>query len=149
MDTNDRNTVNTSIKKTAWWKQADSLIYGLSCLLIAGLIVMCVLQFTGRFSLTDDLHYPCAFRRATGLYCPGCGGSHALTAMLSGHLIDSFLAHPFVLYLTGCALVDVIGGTIALIRHRALPRFRPLYAYIGIAILLLQWIVKNILLLLD
>ncbi len=137
------------MKKDAWWKHVDTLIYGLSCLLIGGLLVMLVLQLTGHFTLTDDLRFPCGFRLATGLFCPGCGGSHALTAMLSGRIFDSILAHPFVPYLTACALIDVILGTSARIRHRSVPKFRPVYAYIGIALIFGQWIIKNILLLLG
>ena len=125
------------------------IIYILSCVLIAGVIVMLVLQAAGVFTLTDDLRYPCSFRLATGLYCPGCGGSHALTSLLSGRIIDSFLAHPFVLYLIACALIDAILGTIALIRRRELPKFRPVYAYVGIGIIFGQWIIKNIILLLG
>ena len=44
-------------------------------------------------------------------------------------------------------LVEVILGTLALIRHLDLPRFRPIYAYIGVALIFIQWIIKNILLL--
>ena len=134
-------------KKSASRRPVDRLIYILSCVLTGGVFLMFLLQAAGVFTLTDDLRFPCAFRRATGLYCPGCGGSHALTSLLRGDIFDSILSHPFVPYLIGCALIDVILGTVALIRRRQLPRFRPIYAYIGIAILMIQWIIKNILLL--
>lgn len=35
---------------------------------------------------------------ATGYYCPGCGGTRAITALLHGRLLSSFLYHPVVLY---------------------------------------------------
>lgn len=42
--------------------------------------------------------YPCLFHLATGYYCPGCGGTRAIAALLHGQLFRSFLYHPVVLY---------------------------------------------------
>lgn len=42
---------------------------------------------------------PCLFRTLTGFYCPGCGGTRALKALLHGKLWLSFCYHPLVLYL--------------------------------------------------
>lgn len=39
---------------------------------------------------------PCAFHAVTGLYCPGCGGTRAAFAFCRGHVLTSFLLHPFV-----------------------------------------------------
>ncbi len=46
---------------------------------------------------------PCLFQMMTGLYCPGCGGTRAVKALLSGHPVLSFLYHPLVL----CTAVTV------------------------------------------
>ena len=40
---------------------------------------------------------PCLFQLMTGLYCPGCGGTRAVKALLAGHPVLSFLYHPLVL----------------------------------------------------
>ena len=40
----------------------------------------------------------CVVYRFTGFLCPGCGGTRALKALLHGHLLESFLYHPLVLY---------------------------------------------------
>ena len=37
---------------------------------------------------------PCLFHELTGFYCPGCGGTRAVLALLAGHPILSFLYHP-------------------------------------------------------
>ena len=47
---------------------------------------------------------PCLFQLMTGLYCPGCGGTRAVKALLAGHPVLSFLYHPLVL----CTAVIVI-----------------------------------------
>lgn len=47
---------------------------------------------------------PCPLHAYTGYYCPGCGGTRATFALLHGHLIRSFVLHPFVPY------TAVLGG---------------------------------------
>lgn len=42
---------------------------------------------------------PCLFHVLTGAYCPGCGGTRAVQALLKGHIFQSFLLHPLVPYL--------------------------------------------------
>ena len=41
---------------------------------------------------------PCAFHMLTGLYCPGCGGTRAVRALMHGRLLLSLRLHPFVCY---------------------------------------------------
>ena len=48
---------------------------------------------------------PCLFNELTGFYCPGCGGTRAVLALLSGYPVLSFLYHPLVPY---CALVALV-----------------------------------------
>ncbi|MGI6108357.1 MAG: DUF2752 domain-containing protein [Eubacteriaceae bacterium] len=90
----------------------------------------------------------CDFYRMTGFYCPGCGGTRAVLALLSGDFAGAFLFHPFVPYLfvTGgwfcgrCALHWCVPGKVSY------PQFSQKWIWIGIAVILVQWIVKNILL---
>ena len=51
---------------------------------------------------------PCPFYKLSGLYCPGCGATRALHALLHGHVAAAFdfnpllvVALPFILYLVG------------------------------------------------
>ena len=54
---------------------------------------------------------PCLFHLATGYYCPGCGGTRAITALLHGQILNSFLYHPVVLYSAGLFLrIFVVSG---------------------------------------
>ena len=129
----------------------DKIFYGMGLVILGALITVAVLQTTGVLVLTD-IGMPCTFRSITGLYCPGCGGTHAVCALARGNLIESFLLHPFVPYTALCFLIFILWNTIATIeggRKFRFFHFHTAYVYIGIAILLIQWIIKNILLTID
>ena len=42
---------------------------------------------------------PCFFSSVIGIYCPGCGGTRALIAMLHGHFLKALWYHPLIPYL--------------------------------------------------
>ena len=90
----------------------------------------------------------CRFKEVTGLYCPGCGGTRAVQALFSGHIIRSFIYHPFVPY---CVFMWIIyeGSHLLEILHVPIVkgmRFKYTYIYIGVFIIFINWAVKNILL---
>lgn len=94
---------------------------------------------------------PCLFHEWTGLYCPGCGGTRAVKALLGGHPLLSFLYHPVVPY---CAVLAV-WFLIRLLVYRKTgdPKYRPYlengYVYAGAGIIVINFIVKNYLLLAE
>ncbi len=126
----------------------DKIFYIIGLVLFGGLILTAILQAADILTLTD-LDMPCSFRSVTGLYCPGCGGTHAVCSLAKGHILQSFREHPFVPYTALCFLIYLVWNTIATIeggRKFRFFHFHTAYVYIGIAILLIQWIVKNIML---
>jgi hypothetical protein len=98
--------------------------------------------------LIPVLKIPCIFRMMTGLYCPGCGGTRAVAALMHGHLLKSIWYHPVVLY-------SVIIYAAYMLTHTAamfVPgikgiRYRDIYIYTALAIVIINFIIKNILLL--
>lgn len=90
-------------------------------------------------------HMPCLFRLLTGLYCPGCGGTRAVRFMLGGQIARSLQYHPLVLYtaviltleLSGKVLQKITGDSRWYLGHEKL------FIYIGAAIIMLNWILKN------
>lgn len=95
--------------------------------------------------LTEINPYPCSLYTTAGLYCPGCGGTRAVTYLMEGKFVKSFLYHPAVPYtalLTACYLTSHTLHIFTKGKIRAM-LFRPVYFYILIAIILIQWIVKN------
>lgn len=90
---------------------------------------------------------PCIFLTFFGLYCPGCGGTRAVDALLQGHLLLSLWYHPIVLY-----TVIIYGGfmlTQLLDRCGLLPgkgwKFHSWHLYGAIVLIAANFILKNLL----
>lgn len=125
--------------------EIEQLFYKLGKILfIIIIIVVAVLYITD----CEILKFmpECRFYSVTGIYCPGCGGTRAVKALLRGDLIRSFLYHPFVLYFA-------TGYIVFMIYEFCKKHFRNSWKVfpveciicIGVGVLLLQWIVKVIL----
>lgn len=133
-------------------------------ILLLPLAILCLLQNAGWVTLTESL-YPCVFRRLSGLYCPGCGGTRAVQALLEGNFLACFFYHPFVLYCAILYALFMLSHTLELIftckffksrqcsytkkSSHEKPFVRGLnfnirYVYIGILVILLQWMLKNL-----
>lgn len=89
----------------------------------------------------------CVFYRLFYVYCPGCGGTRALLALLRGDLITSVCYHPVVLY--GAV---VFGWFLLshLLERLHVPgvhgaRYHDWYFYVALALLALNCIVRNVL----
>ncbi len=141
----------------------DKIFYFIGLVIWGGLTTVFLLQLVN-FSALSDVPFPCSFHLATGLFCPGCGGTHAVYAFLSGHILQSIRLNAFVPYTALCFLVFILWNTAATLARSASRRsnggetshptkrrtplpffhFRPVYAYVGIGILLSHWILKNI-----
>jgi hypothetical protein len=97
-------------------------------------------------SITEVNPYPCSLYSIVGLYCPGCGGTRAVYYLLHGQFIKSFLYHPVVPYtavLVGCYIVSHTLNILSKGRVKAM-LFRPIYFYIMIAVIILQWVIKDV-----
>ncbi len=94
---------------------------------------------------------PCLFQALTGLYCPGCGGTRAVKALLAGDLWASFCYHPLVLYI---ALVAVRFAVSYLLFGKTRdPKYRisltDPYVFVGCAIIAVNFLVKNYFLIVE
>lgn len=92
--------------------------------------------------------YRCSFNRITGLYCPGCGGTRAVVYFFEGNIIKSFIYHPFVPYCMIFYIVFMLKGAWAYLFNddKGYMKFRMCYVYLGITVLLVQFVIKNFLL---
>lgn len=118
------------------------LVLGIFALLVLG-----VAYFTP-FSL-ESLTYDCYVRKRSGLYCPGCGGTRAFFAVLQGNFLGSFFYHPLVLYMGVLYVVFMFRGVIHFLSKGKYPfmKFHLGYIYVAIVITIVQFLVKNICLL--
>ena len=90
----------------------------------------------------------CYMYRMTRYYCPGCGGTRAVQALVHVELLRSLRCHPAVLPGVVMSIVFWIGMTCEKILRPNIKRFklRRIYFYVVLGIVMIQWIVKNVLL---
>ena len=119
----------------------------LRCVFIAvPLIVLWVAFATGWPEAAARIYPGCPIYRITGLYCPGCGGTHAFRAMAHGEIGASLSFHPLVLpaacfivlYLAALLLWKLCGG------RGFKPHFRRVYIVISIGLILYHVISANV-----
>lgn len=97
----------------------------------------------------SDVGMECWIHRTGGIYCPGCGITRAIFALIHGRVLLSAWYHPVVLYAVAIYGVFMVRGTAAVCSggRRPFMRLRLGYVYVGIVIVILQFLAKNILLL--
>ena len=88
--------------------------------------------------------HPCLFHMVTGYYCPGCGGTRAVIALLHGDIIASFIYHPLVPYTAAAFIVLLILKLKAPEKSVEVHLIRALI--IALIIVVINFAVKNILL---
>ena len=92
------------------------------------------------------LAMPCLLHTFTGYYCPGCGGTRAVSALLHLQLWRSFCYHPIVPYGAAVYLWFMISHTIEkLSRHRLRigMKWNPVWLWTALIILVLNVLVKD------
>ena len=116
------------------------------------LILSAALFAVGSGMIPYGIFGECAFLSATGLYCPGCGGTRALFSLAHGELLQALRYYPalvyYILFSTAFLVSNGvrIGGKL-LCRKKILPsmRVRTVYFVLFLVIILGGWIVRNIL----
>lgn len=91
---------------------------------------------------------PCLFHLITGYYCPGCGGTRAVRALLHGNILRSLYYHPAVPYGAAIYLYFMATQTIERVSRSRIQvgmRYHDGFLWIAAAIILLNFFVKNIL----
>ncbi len=88
---------------------------------------------------------PCFFHEITGYYCPGCGGTRAILALLRGSLIECVCYHPFVLYAAICYTVYMGSHSLELFTRGKVNgiNLKPVYFYLGAVLIVTQCLGKN------
>lgn len=147
-----RNIQNrTKRNKTMGNRQVETAIYIIGWIAIAVVGFYYLIVACTDFSL-EKIGIPCTFHLLTGYYCPGCGGTRAVKALLAGRIWQSFCYHPIVLLVTLWGIWFMISQTVERVSHGKLRigmRYRDLYLWLMLGIILLNCTVKNIMLFLG
>lgn len=91
----------------------------------------------------------CVFLEKTGYYCPGCGGTRSLYMLLHGRPLWAIWFHPFLMYVLILWAVFMVTNGIEYLskgRFRIGLQYRHRYVVIGIVILLVNFILRDVLL---
>lgn len=91
---------------------------------------------------------PCMFHAMTGLYCPGCGGTRAVKALLRGKVWLSVCYHPLVLYMAVVGVIFLISYLIywKTGKEKFHLHLENSWIYVGLILIALNFLVKNYLL---
>lgn len=119
--------------------------------IISSIIIFLGIIFTiifNIFNLEISLSpIPCILNSKFHLYCPGCGGTRALNSLLKLSLLDSFFCHPIILYSVSIFVYYYLKAFIFLLIKKRYPKFyfNYLFLYIGLSIILINFLLRNIL----
>ncbi len=87
--------------------------------------------------------------RVLGIYCPGCGGTRAFKYLLKGQILESIYYHPVVLYGAAFYIIFMFSRIVEYISKGKVKgiKWRNIYLYIAVIIIVINFVVKNIALL--
>jgi hypothetical protein len=144
---------NGIISKKGFWEMNNTdrqrlsrIVYFICLAGIAGFFLTAVICRLTGFSFVGKLSDGgCRFRALTGYYCPGCGGTRAVDALLKGRMITSLRYHPVVVYLFAGVIIFAVSHTLNIISRKKIRAllFRESFFYVMIGLIVLQWIIKN------
>lgn len=128
-------------------KEETALFYiGWALVFLACALVLLYQLFPIPFS---KLLLPCLVNSMFGIYCPGCGGTRAVWALMHGKFLTSFICHPLVVYAAVFGGWFLISQSIERISRRRIKigmKYRDIYIWAALGIVAANFIIKNLLL---
>lgn len=127
----------------------DNFLYKLGA--ITFLVAIVIFSIIHIFQINYQFFLlPCLFYKITGLFCPGCGGTRSVHALMDGNLIASIRYNPIVLYGVFIYIWYMISNTIEYVSKHKIKigmKYHDIYLWIGLVLLILFCLIRNFLLL--
>ena len=98
------------------------------------------------FSISGQMP-PCVFHRLTGYFCPGCGGTRSVKALLSGRFLVCAVDYPMVFYAVAVYFWFMFSQGVDRISHHRIPigmKYRHAWIYASLVIVIIHFILKNL-----
>ena len=98
----------------------------------------------------ETLNYtmPCMVHEVTGVYCPGCGGTRALVALMEARFWTSFVYHPIVMYVFCLGTWFMVSQTVERLSKGKILialHYKDRYLWIALGIIIVNFVLKNVL----
>lgn len=106
-----------------------------------------IISLLYNFLFKEKLIGDCVFLDTFGFYCPGCGGSRSLNALLSFNLYKSFIYYPPILITSFIILYVDVKLLTAAVKLNDKSNINPNVFLIIPVIIVLNFVIRNILLL--
>lgn len=111
-------------------------------------LIIGILIITGYYFINKYLHLyiPCMINKITHLYCPGCGTTRMLFALLKGHIYEAFMYNQFVFILLPFILLYILYKIYCYIEDKKAIILKkiPNWCYIILLIVTISWgIIRN------
>lgn len=125
-------------------KLETELFYIGILLLVAGIGIVAAYYFWLRRFLPQ---VPCIFLQMAGIYCPGCGGTRAVTALLHGRILQAVWYHPLVPYTAVVAGGFLLTQGLERMGVKGVRgwRYHNWYLYGAVALVMGNFLLKNLL----
>lgn len=91
-----------------------------------------------------SIEFPCMFNLFTGYFCPGCGNTRSIIALVNGHIILSLRYNPFII-LTLAFLVllyiELFTSTFY-VHKKTIPRSNK-FLFVTLGIMIIYYFIRN------
>ena len=91
-----------------------------------------------------SIEFPCIFNLFTGYFCPGCGNTRSIIALVNGHIILSLRYNPFIILLFVFLIllyIELFTSTFY-VHKKIIPRSNK-FLFVTLGIMIVYYFIRN------
>lgn len=91
-----------------------------------------------------SIEFPCMFNLFTGYFCPGCGNTRSIIALVNGHIILSLRYNPFIILLFVFLIllyIELFTSTFY-VHKKIIPRSNK-FLFVTLGIMIIYYFIRN------